>query len=148
MISTEQRKKIFGLAKQVGLSGQEGQANLRALVQDVTGHESIKLLTSDQADQVIARLRSLDGRRRMSAQRPGRATDAEIWKQRQLAAELGWTEEQLGAFVKRMSKVDRPEWQTRRQASNVIEGLKAILARKGVRDADEGQAPTVAGHDA
>lgn len=135
-ISNEHRKKIFGLAKGLGLTGDEGSANLHAIVYEVTGLESIRELTAAQANKVIRRLGQLLGGRRAKAQRPGRATDAELWKQRQLATEIGWSEEQLGAFIKRMSTVDRPEWQTRQQASNVIEGLKKIRDRKGVQGGD------------
>lgn len=138
MITQDHRRRIFGLAKQLGLTGDEGNANLHAIVYEATGRESIRELTAEQAETVIRRLRSLVGRQRVEHQRPGRATDRELWKQRQLAREIGWTEEQLGAFIKRMAKVDRPEWQSRQDASNVIEGLKKILQRKGVADGTEG----------
>lgn len=126
-ISSDQRKKIFGLAKEIGLTGEVGEANLRALVYETTGKESIKALTSDQANKVIRRLAQLLGQK---AYRPDRASAGELWKQRELAKKVGWTEEQLATFVKRMAKVDRPEWQTSKDASNVIEGLKKIHARQ------------------
>jgi len=126
-ITHEQRRKIFGLAKGLGLTGEEGNANLHALIYEVTGKESIRELTEAQANKVIRRLAS---RLSLKEHRPGRASARELWKQRELARELGWSEEQLAAFVKRMAKVDRPEWQTSQDASNIIEGLKAMLKRK------------------
>lgn len=122
-ITDEQRRKIFGLAKGLGLDMED----LHALVYDATGKESIRQLTTTEANKVIRRLASLLS---LKEHRPGRASARELWKQRQLARELGWSEEQLAAFIKRMAKVDRPEWQTSQDASNIIEGLKAMLKRK------------------
>lgn len=144
-ITSDQRRKIFGLAKGLGLQGDEGQANLRAIVFEATGRESIRELTEAQANLVIRRLASLLG---MKNQRPSRASAKELWKQRQLAEKIGWSAEQLAAFVRRMAKVDRVEWQTSQDASNVIEGLKKIVAREvhaSVHAATDGKAPAPAG---
>lgn len=141
-ITSDQRRKIFGLAKGLGLTGEEGMANLRALVFEVTGKESIRELTAAQANKVIRRLASL---LYVKEHRPGRASARELWKQKELARQIGWSDEQLAAFIKRMAKVDRAEWQTSRDASNIIEGLKAILRRKEVQPhgdpTADGQAP-------
>jgi len=146
-ITNEQRRKIFGLAKGLGLVGEEGMAHLHALVYDATGKESIRDLTTTEANKVIRRLASLLS---LKEHRPGRATARELWKQRQLARELGWNDEQLMAFIKRMAKVDRAEWQSSRDASNIIEGLKAMLKRKqkgvqAVGDSADGKAPAAQG---
>lgn len=126
-------RTVWGLAKQIGLEGEIGSDNLHAMVLQLTGKDSLKILTDAQGDKVIGHLRQLAGRRRLTGHRPGRATDPMIWKQRQLARELNWTEDQLLTFVKRMAKVERLEWQSQDEASNVIEGLKKMVDRKEVK---------------
>lgn len=126
----QQSRIVFGLAKEVGLSTD----NLRDLAVQLTGQDSLRTLSEGDVKKVIARLRELRGQKHIENHRPGRATGAQLWKQRELAAELGLTDAQLTAFVRRMTKVDRLEWQSQEHASNVIEALKKMVERGGKPD--------------
>lgn len=132
-------RTIWGLAKELGLEGEEGRDCLHAVVYQRTGKESLKQLTDDEARKVIRYLGLLKDERK---NRPGRASPEQLWKQRKLAAELGLTEEQLLGQVKRDAKVDRLEWQSPEQASNVIEALKAQIERRKEAQAHESAAAT------
>lgn len=121
-----QSRAIWGLAKRLKL----GDEALRDLVESVTGQRSLSKLSNTYAGLVIERLKTLAGQQPgPGKQRPGRATPEQLWKQRQLAEELGWDDDRLRGFVRRMTKVDRPEWQPYAGATKVIEGLKAMVKR-------------------
>lgn len=120
-------RTIWGMAKELGLEGEDGRDCLHAVVLHQTGKNSMRDLTDQQALKVVRYLGMLlDEHRR----RPGRASPGQIWKQRQLAAQLGLTEEQLRGQVRRDAHVDQLEWQSPEQASGVIEALKAQLQRE------------------
>lgn len=126
-----QSRTIFGLARELALSHDD----LQALALQLTGKDRLSSLADSEVSALISRLRELQGQRRIASHRPGRATAQQLWLQRQLAADVGLSQGQLQAFIVRMTHVDRPEWQTQRDASNVIEGLKKMIARGG-READ------------
>lgn len=133
-------RQLWGLARELGLEGEVGRANLHAIVFQVTGKESLRELDDKMAGKVI---RHLGGLLDELKRRPGRATAQQIWKQKQLALQLGLTNEQLLGQVKRDTGVSRLEWQTQQDASNVIEALKAQLARaKEVKPCDPPAAAT------
>lgn len=123
-------RTIWGMARELGLEGEEGRDCLHALVHQVTGKESLKLVNDVQGRKVIRYLGLLLDQRK---HRPGRATQQQLWKQRQLATKLGLSEEQLLGQVKRDTRCDRLEWQTTDQAAGVIEALKAQLKRQEVK---------------
>jgi AraC-like DNA-binding protein len=129
-VEAKLNRTIWGLAKELGLEGQEGRDCLHAVVLQQTGKESLKDLTDADGRKVIKYLGLLLDERK---HRPGRATPGQIWKMKQLAAQLGLTEKQLLDQVKRDTHVSRLEWQGQQDASNVIEALKAQLHRQEVK---------------
>lgn len=134
-LSDGQRRKIWAVTKELGLE----EDFLRDVVEKLTGQRHVSGMSKLEAKQLIdlleqaARDRGLrEGRKPKGnrGRRPGRATEAQLWKQRQLAEALGWNEERLLGFVRRMAKVDRLEWQLFEDASKTIEGLKKMLRRQ------------------
>lgn len=120
-ITAAQMRKIHVLAREYGLDNDL----LHVHIQTVTGKDSLKKLSLGEAVRVIDSLEK-------------RSADQMTWKQKyfigRLLQELGWIDEQGNPDVKRLdgfcSKycgVDSHKWLTRRDASNVIEGLKNML---------------------
>lgn len=120
-ITAAQMRKIHVLAREYGLDNDL----LHVHIQTVTGKDSLKKLSLGEAVRVID---SLDRK----------AADQMTWKQKHLIDELlqalGWTDEQgqpdvkrLDVFCSKYCGVDSHKWLTRRNASNVIEGLKNML---------------------
>ena len=119
MITKAQIKKIWALAREMQLD----EDLLRAVVEDVSGSESISKLSKQQAIWIIDRLKKTG--------RAGMATQKQIWKMKQLAIQLGWAhEKRLTGFVKKYAQVERLEWITAAQAWRIIEGLKKVLVRQ------------------
>lgn len=120
-INYPQIKKIFALANDAGLDNDK----LHELVAAVTGSKSIKALTKHQGVQVIDRLNKILG------YTPDRATKKQMWQINRLAEELGWqdTPNRLRGFLESQQGVSHPKYLKSRQASDVIEALKAIKRR-------------------
>ncbi|MDI6711483.1 MAG: regulatory protein GemA [Bacillota bacterium] len=130
-ITTPQMRKIWSLARQLGLDDDL----LHAVVDSLTGKSSIRALNKYQAGIVIDEL----DRRHRAADRPGMASRAQIYKIRQLEKALGWdtNPDRLRGFIKKYGGVDDLRWLPRAKAWRIIEGLKKILARQGARQGEE-----------
>lgn len=121
-ITYPQIKKIYALAKERGMDNDE----LHELVHIVTGSDSIKSLSAQQAANVIDRLTG------------GKATGGagSTPRQRnlieQLAKELGWTSDprRLRRFIEKQHGVSHPKYLTQQQASQIIEALKSMKRRE------------------
>lgn len=123
-ITAAQMRKIHVLARDYGMDNDL----LHVHVQTVTGKDSLKKLSLGEAVRVIDSLKK-------------RSVDQMTRRQKylidRLLQELGWTDEQgkpdykrLDGFCGKYCGVDSHKWLTRRDASNVIEGLKN-MAKKG-----------------
>ena len=61
MTAQDKLKKIYGLAKNAGMSGKQGNEDLHALVAAVCGKESVKELTNSDYAAVIKELQKRAG---------------------------------------------------------------------------------------
>ncbi len=138
-VTAAQMRKIHVLAREYGLDDDL----LHVHIQTVTGKDSLRKLSLGEAVRVID---SLDQK-----------ADQMTWRQKyfidRLLQELGWTDGQgqpdynrLDGFCSKYYGVDSHKWITRRNASNVIEGLKNMARKEGAdRKAAEGTAGNTAG---
>lgn len=124
-ITPEQRRKIFALQRQHSIQ----EDDLYAVVEQISGGDSISALTKEQAMRLIDRLCRIVGE--APKPREHRASDAMLGKIRQLERELGWADqpERLQGFMARMTGVKRLEWLTKQQGGKLIEGLKNMRGR-------------------
>lgn len=128
-ITPAQRRKIWVLARNNGMD----EELLHSYAEQLTGKTSIRELTIMEAVTVID---ALEGR-------PKTETGNHMTKKQEhylkcLAKENGMTDEageldekRLDGFCRARYNVMRYTWLTRQQAGKVIEGLKAMLERKG-----------------
>lgn len=128
MINDAQMRKIWAVAREKGMD----EDMVRSVAQAVSGRPSISGLTSVQASAVIDRMLNKGGRRTKPQRDPNMMTEKQEWKIRQLEKELGWQDnpQRLQAFVKKYARVERLDWLTLYKARNIIDGLKALLARQ------------------
>ena len=130
------KRRLWAIAKSPELKLTEEEVH--AIVLRETGKTSIRELSDRELAQVVQVLQEMKdrvgGRTRSVSGRP--ETLALRNKIHALEKELGWDNDQkrLQGFVKRVTRVDRLEWLSPKQCSQVIEGLKAMIRRK------EGQA--------
>ena len=141
-ITTGQIKKLWVSAKQLGLT----DAGLHQLVSEVTGKKSIRILTSEEAARVIDRLvvAGADRSQRPQAPRERRAplpenvielaTEKQVGMISRLLWHLGWgvDDEYFRACVRQA--IGRENIRTKREASDVINMLKAKLQELGLED--------------
>jgi len=132
-ITEKQLKMIWTLARQLGMDSEL----LHTMVFDVTGKDSLKKLTVPEAVGVIDGL--VDDGARIRRKRKKRVkvgpnviellTGEQIRLIEYLVDQLGWDNpKQLTGFNRRVIKKERIC--TIKEASKIIEGLKAILGRK------------------
>jgi phage gp16-like protein len=134
MITEGQAKLIWVLARQLGMDSDE----LHEAVSGVTGKDSIKGLSSNEAAKVIDSLVHAGGRvkkkRRPPRDLPYNVVELLSPKQarfiKYLEKKLGWQNEpdRLSGFIKRSIK--RDVVRTKREAMKIIEGLKAMAERE------------------
>lgn len=126
-ITKMQISKIWATAKELGWD----KDLLYCAVSRISGGNSISELTKHQAIQLIEYLLS-QKKVVVRETRPGMATEKQIRLINKLAGELGWDDDpkRLQGFIKKYSKVDNPKWMTVKMASNIIQALKAMIARQ------------------
>ncbi|WP_113674068.1 phage protein GemA/Gp16 family protein [Vallitalea guaymasensis] len=109
-------KKIFAAAKNKGLDNK----SLHSIVYEETKKSSIKLLTNAQAQKVINRIQKGD-----------KITYDQKRYIKDLEKKLGWQDnpKRLRALVKKYYSCDSIEWLSKRDASRLIETLKAMYNR-------------------
>ena len=135
-------RTLWAIAKSPELCLSE--EDLHAVVYRETGKESMRKLTQGEGSRlarVLQNMKTSAGHR--SNQEPAREkgnprTAAQRRKIYALCEELGWNDDpkRIQGFVKRVTHVDRLEWLDGPQCEKVIEGLKAMLARK--KEAEKG----------
>lgn len=141
-ITPGQIKKLWVSAKQLGLT----DAGLHQVVSEVTGKESIRILTSEEAARVIDRLVSAGADHSQTPQDPQKrrpplpenvielATERQVGMISRLLWHLGWgvDDEYFRACVRQA--IGRENIRTKREASDVINMLKAKLQELGLED--------------
>ena len=126
------KRRLWAIAKSPELKLTEEEVH--AIVLRETGKTSIRELSDRELAQVVQVLQEMKdrvgGRKRSVSGRP--ETLALRNKIHALEKELGWDNDpkRLQGFVKRVTRVDRLEWLSPKQCSQVIEGLKAMIRRK------------------
>ncbi len=126
-INKRQISKIWASAKEQGIDRED----VYALVLQVSGQDSIKGMTQDQANKVIDRIVGTCSR--PEYQKQGRITTDQMRKKIYiLTVELGWDKnpKRLEGFCKRLFKVEKVEWLDERQCYQLIETLKDMVKRK------------------
>lgn len=126
-INKRQISKIWASAKEQGIDRED----VYALVLQVSGQDSIKGMTQDQANKVIDRIVGTCSR--PEYQKQGRITTDQMRKKIYiLTVELGWDKnpKRLEGFCKRMFKVEKVEWLNKKQCYQLIEALKDMAERK------------------
>ena len=129
-VTPAQMRKIYALAHERGMDGELLHIHVTLL----TRKDSIKDLSIQDAILVID---SLSGKRTGT---PAFRLEAATMKQCRyievLARELGWINDEnevdtlrVNGFVKAQYSVERYQWLTKAQASNMIEALKGMLER-------------------
>lgn len=126
--SKDAKKIIWGLAKGLGLNKEE----LYIVLFRETQKDSMRACTDKELQRVVQALVIL---KEESKNRPGMASNKQVWKIRQLEKKLGWYDnpKRLASFLRKWYGVDRPEWLTSHDAWKAIESLKKVL-EKGNND--------------
>lgn len=130
--TSAQLRKIHVLAGERGIDND----TLHTHVFNITKKNSLKELTITEAVNVIDSLKGSEY---------GRMT----WRQKRfifsLARQLRWLDENgsvdikvLRSFIKRQTGMPTEEWLTQKAASEVIEAMKAILEKDGLKKNDKG----------
>ena len=126
-INKRQISKIWAAAKERGID----KDDVYALVLQVSGQDSIKGMTQDQANKVIDRIVGTCSR--PEYQKQGRITTDQMRKKiYMLTVYRGWDKnpKRLEGFCKKLFKVEKVEWLDKRQCYQLIETLKDMVARK------------------
>lgn len=135
-------RTLWAIAKSPELSLSDEE--LYALVLWETGKESLKKLTQGELNAIAKILQTMKDSTKHEAQvkrrideRGNDYTKSQRRKIYALCELLGWNNDprRLRGFVKRMTHVDRVEWLSASQCSQVIEGLKEMIARKEQKEA-------------
>ena len=136
-ITGKQLKIIWTLARQLGMDSEL----LHAMVFEVTSKDSLKKLTVPEAIGIIDGLVD-DGAKVRKKRKPRRdlpenvvelLTGKQIRLIEYLVDQLGWNNpNQLTGFNRRVIKKERIC--TKQEASKIIEGLKAMVNRKGRKE--------------
>ena len=157
VLTPQQMRCIYALARGGGISNDD----LHAVVFTTTGKDSIRLLTTADAKQVIDRLKRLTGQETTAPHnRPTKEQVAKIYGiaavnlhtnldcapggvNDALAAKLGWADDpkRLRAFLEKRFGASHPTFLDDKHARNCIEAMKAMLAggrgeRKGGHDGE------------
>ncbi len=125
-------RTIWGLAKSAELRMTDEELHLVVMAQ--TGKESIRKLTKKEISSVVYVLIQLKNSSRRGREARTPLCDGTTQNQRRkvykLMQALGWNEKRINGMCRRMFKVDRLEWLEYKQISDLIEALKAIIARQ------------------
>ena len=138
--SVAQVKKMWAVAKELGLD----EESLRDVVAASTQQRHISTLTRQQARAVIDQLELLAGRvpNLGYSRRAGMSKDeqkdeviyivspAECDKIQNLREQLGWTEPELTAFIRKMYAREDMRYLRQKEAHGVICAMESMLQRK------------------
>lgn len=128
-ITQSQLKKIHVLARNAGMDSDL----LHIYVEQITGKDSLKILTMSEAIRVIDKLEGKESKQRVG----NHMTDKQRVFMLKLVMELGWLDEdgkpdtdRLNHFIKARFGADHYRFLSSGKAGKVIEGLKAMLERE------------------
>ena len=123
-LTPAQMRCIYALARSGGLDSE----SLHAVVENTTGKDSIKLLTSLDAKNVIDRLKRLAGQE--STAPHDRPTKEQVAKIYALDGKLGWSDDprRLRSFLEKRYHVSHPTFLDEKSTRNCIEAMKAMVA--------------------
>lgn len=125
-------RTIWGLAKSEELRITDEELHLVVMAQ--TGKESIRQLTQKEISRVVYVLLQMkdSSRRGREARMPlcDGTTQNQRRKVYKLMQTLGWNEKRINGMCRRMFRIDRLEWLNYKQISDLIEALKAMIARQ------------------
>lgn len=116
---------IWALGNKLGMDSED----IHVVVERETGKSSMRKCTDKQLVKVLDAMKLIGG---IEQQRRGGITDKQLRYISILEHELGWYDnpDRLRGFIKKMCNVEHVKWLTLKQASNVIEGMKALLKRE------------------
>ena len=126
-INKRQISKIWAAAKERGID----RDDVYALVFQLSGQDSIKELSYQQANEVIDRI--VVSSKQKEYQTLGRQSTQEMRKKiYMLTVDLGWNKNPLRiqGLCKKLFKVEKVEWLTEKQCWRLIETLKDMVKRK------------------
>ena len=126
-MTSRQLKALWALAHRAGLDDRD----LHVLVAARTGHASVRELLQSEAGVLIEELAAKVEGRPVVAPRPGVATRAQQAMLVRLAEEMQWPPERLPVLARRMYGAQAIRELTVKQASGLIEALKAMGGRPG-----------------
>ena len=141
-ITPGQVKKMWVSAKQLGLT----DADLHQVVSEVAGKESIRMLSSEEAARVIDRLVAAGADRSQTPQAPRErrpplpenvielATEKQVGMIGRLLWHLGWGVDDAYFRSCVRQAIGRENIRTKKEASDVINMLKAKLQDLGLED--------------
>lgn len=123
-------RQIWGMSKN---DLQMSEDDVRAVMYQCTGKDSMKLCTDRELHQVLCHLGRLKDSQMHT---PGKATPQQIWKIREMEKELGWVNnpKRLRKFMEKYSSVEKLEWLEFEQAKKLIESLKRVLRREKMKE--------------
>lgn len=121
---------MFGLAKDLGMSPEDTKEMAYSLI----GKDSLKKFTQKEINEVCYELMI---RKDQQKQRPGRMTDYQLYRVRELERLLGWDENpiRLANFIKKQYGMASIMWMTVAQGAKLIEALKSMYERESKREA-------------
>jgi hypothetical protein len=128
-VSIRQLKAIWSLARRAGIDGEE----LHLLTHYISRKDSIRCLNKEEANRIIEEL-ILKGEGRMMVSQDatfekGGCTKAQLVYIGDLSRQMGWTDRSLLGFAQKMYGVQDLADLRRKQASGLIEALKAMKLR-------------------
>ena len=122
-------------AKQIGIDPARDRETYEMMLQTITGKRSARDLDWRERQLVIEHLRARGasvGRRGRSPDDPQIRKALALWGALHRGGVIrDGSERALRSFAKRQTGVESLEWLNGRQASNLIEALKGMLARGG-----------------
>lgn len=121
----ELMRRLWAVAREYGVD----KDMLHTLCKEELNEEHISMLSDRQARYLTLRVQGKDA---VKPSPRGMITAEQKKYIRDLEIKLGWADNpaRLAGFIKKYAKTTLLDWLTVRQASKVIEGLKALSERK------------------
>ncbi|HLB01881.1 MAG TPA: phage protein GemA/Gp16 family protein [Nitrospiria bacterium] len=130
LISTKQLKAIWALSHRARLQ----EEDLRILVEWSTGKKSIRSLSKQEAQEIIEDLLIKAGGKELISQevtdKEGRITRAQMVFMGALSNQIGWDQWRVLRLAQRMYGIRQLKDLKLREASGLIEALKAMKRRR------------------
>lgn len=121
----KQTKVIWGMAKDLGMEKED----VYTLLYRETEKESMTECTERELSRVIQAMILIKEKRTNC---PGKITGRQRYKIKELERALGWADDKkrLEGFIKKYYHVDRLDWLSMADASNLIEALKKLADKE------------------